>query len=301
MRHIKQLMFFFLAAFGLTSCLKEDDMNIDPDNLTQNILTIEWPEAGVNSINSGMQYFSGGNLLYSGTDEVDTATVYVKLAGAHTLDHDITFKLGVDDSRLLINYDNDSINYLAMPDSVYNILEESVTLKAGERFATFHIEFLPSKFDASQNYMLPVTVAETGGIALSENFGHIYFHRMYNPIAGAYLWDYKRYQTATQDPAFFHSSSFVGHDASFIPVSGTTIMAGSGYINAQYLISFSDDGAGNLSDFTAVLDPAAFTANAVELISGPTLTVSADQKKFTLNYVAFNGADFRNITDEFHK
>jgi len=303
MRHIKQLLFVFLAAAGLTSCLKEDRMNIDPENTTQNILTLEWPEAGSGStINSGMQYFSGSTLLYPASHEADTANIYIKLAGASALDHDVNLTLGIDESQLGVNYANDSIVYQLMPDSLYDFVSDSYTLKAGERYASYQVIFYPSKMDPTKNYMLPVTAGETGGVAVSDNYGHIYFHTIGNAIAGGYNWDFKRFDAQTQDPAKFRADlSWVGDATSFTPVNGSTISVESGYIAAPMYISFTDNGGGNLTDFTAELDGAYLTANGITLVSGPTLTVSDNNTKFIVNYVVFNGAAYRNVTDTFYK
>ena len=300
-------MFVFLAAvLGLTSCLKEDKMNIDPENTTPNVLTMQWIEAGSGStINSGMQYFAGGTLLYPASHEADTATFSVQLSGASTLDHDINLKIGLDDSKLLVNYPNDSIEYLAMPDSLYDIINDSYTLEAGERVATFQIIFYPAKIDPTKNYMLPVTVVENGGVDISQNYGHIYFHTIGNPIAGGYNWDYLRYNAQTQDPAFGPTGWEAEH-TSLTPVNGTTVKVPTGYYTQpDYLITFKDNGNGELTDFAVVIDPAQlptyFTADGITIVSDPTIVVSPDYTSFTVNYVVFNGAAYRNITDIFYK
>jgi hypothetical protein len=307
MTHIKKLMFVFLAAvLGLTSCLKEDKMNIDPENTTPNVLTLQWIEAGSGStINSGMQYFAGGTLLYPASHEADTATFSVQLSGAATLDHDINLKVGLDDSKLLVNYPNDSIEYEAMPDSLYEFINDSYTLQAGERVATFQVIFFPAKIDPTKNYMLPVTVVENGGVDVSQNYGHIFFHTIGNPLAGAYFWDYIRYNSQGQDPTQ-GPTGWEGDETSFTPVSGTVVKVPTGYYTQpDYLISFKDDGAGNLTDFAAVIDPAQiadyFTAGGVAIIAGPDITVNADYTRFSINYVVFNGTAYRNITDVFYR
>jgi len=308
MTHIKKLMFVFLAAvIGLTSCLKEDRMNIDPENTTGNILTMQWIEAGSGTtINSGMQYFSGGTLLYPGSHESDTATFTVQLNGPSALGKPLTLKVGSDDSKLLVNYANDSINYEKMPDSLYSLINDSYTINAGERVATFKVVFYPSKINPTKNYMLPMTVTETGGVALSDNYGHIFFHTIGNPIAGAYTWDFYRYNALTQDPAAFSAgASWEGDATSFTPVSGTTVKTPTGYyVQPNYLISFVDNG-GVLSDFSAVIDPSeiggAFTDNGITVVQDPVITVENNNTKFTINYVVFNGAAYRNCTDVYTK
>jgi hypothetical protein len=66
-------------------------------------------------------------------------------------------------------------------------------------------------------------------------------------------------------------------------------------------MTFDDDGSGNLSNFKAVLDPAALAAdwdpNGIAVATGPTISVSGDYKVITLKYTTLT----RNVTDIYTK
>lgn len=301
----KIIFVLFLAALSLASCLKKGDMNIDPEKLTGNIMELQFIENGSGStINSGMQYFSGGALTYPGTDDVDTAHYNVSLAGPSTLSQDLTVTVGVDATKISDNFTSDGIKYELMPDSLYHFVSTTATVKAGERIAHMQIVFYPSKIDVTKSYMLPVVIKDAAGQIISGNFATIYFHVIGNPIAGAYLWDFIRYnnQAGTGTPS---GASFTNAPTVFSPVDPTSVKVPTGYYTTpNYLITFKNTG-GVLSDFKAQIAPdevkAAFTDNGITVVSGPAITVSPDQKTFTIKYVVYNGSAYRNLTDIFHK
>ena len=305
MKQIKfKILIALVAILGLTSCLKKDAMNVDPDEITGTIIELQFIENGSGTtINSGMQYFSGGALTYPADHLTDTANYNVSLAGPSTLTKDVKVTIGVKASAVLDNYKADSINYQLMPDSLYDFISTTATIKAGSRIAPFKIVFYPSKIDPTKSYMLPVVVTDAEGQTISSNFGIVYFHVIGNPIAGAYLWDFYRYnnQAGTGSP----STTWTNEPIVFSPVNPTSIKVPTGYyVQPNYLISFKNS-AGVLSDFTAAIAPdeikAAFTDNGISVVSGPDITVSADQKTFTIKYVVYNGSAYRNITDIYHK
>jgi hypothetical protein len=190
-----------------------------------------------------------------------------------------------------------------MPDSLYHFISTTATIKAGERIAPMQIVFYPSKIDPTKSYILPVVITDAEGKTISGNFGTIYFHVIGNPIAGSYLWDFYRYnnQAGTGSP----STTWTDEPTVFSPVNPTSIKVATGYyVQPNYLITFKNSG-GVLSDFKAVIAPdeinSAFTANGISVVAGPTITVSADYKTFTVKYTVYNGSAYRNLTDIYHK
>ena len=312
MKEIKIIFALFIATLSLASCLKKDVMNIDPANKTGNIVELQFIENGSGStINSGMQYFSGGALTYPGSDVSDTATYNISLAGPGTLSNDLTVSIGIDATKILDNYKSDSIKYELMPDSLYKFEETTATIKAGKRIAPMHIIFYPSKIDVTKSYMLPVVIKDAGGKVISSNFGVIYFHVIGNPIAGAYSWNYYRWNTTAQPPiAAYPAGDPLGglweaQPTTFAPVNPTTISVITGYYTQpHYNISFTNNN-GVLSDFSAKFDKDEydknFVANGVTLAAGPLITVSADYKQFEIRYVVYNGAAYRYIVDQFYR
>jgi hypothetical protein len=292
------------AVLLLTSCLKKNDMNIDPDAVTGSVAELQFIENGSGTtINSGMQYFAGGALLLSPLDDVDTVNYSINIAGASAPGKDVNVTIGVKKSAILDNYSNDAINYELMPDSIYDFVSTSATIKAGSRLAGMQIKFYPSKIDFTKSYMLPVEITDASGVTVSSNFGIVYFHIIGNPIAGSYLWDFYRYNN--QDGSGSPSTTWTNDQTVFVPVTPTSVKVPTGYyVQPNYLITFTNTN-GVLSDFKAVIAPdeidAAFTANGITVTSGPTINVSADQKTFTIKYVVYNGSAYRNLTDIYHK
>jgi hypothetical protein len=302
---IKKLFAFLMVAMTMASCLKEGAKNIDTENPTGSIVTLQFIENGSGStINSGMQYFSGGALTYPGTHESDTATYNVNLAGPTTLSTDLTVTVGVDATKVLENFKGDAIDYSLMPDSLYKFMSKTAVIKAGQRTATLKIVFYPSKIDVTKSYNLPVVIKDAGGKTISGNFGIIHFHVIGNPIAGAYNWDYERRnnQTGTGSPA---GGTFYGEHVVFSPVNPTSVKVPTGYyVQPNFLLSFKNTG-GVLSDFKAVIAPdeieGAYTLNGITVATQPVVTVSSDLKTIEIRHVVFNGSAYRYNIDTYYK
>lgn len=294
-----------LAILCLTACLKKDAMNIDPDETSASVVELQFIENGNGTtINSGMQYFSGGALILSPLDDADTLHYNVNVAGPSTPNKDITVTIGVNKDAVLDNFKGDEIKYELMPDSIYDFIGTSATIKSGSRVAPLAIKLYPSKIDFTKSYMLPVVITDAQGLTISSNFGIIYFHIIGNPIAGSYSWDFIRYdnQDGTGTPS---GVSFADESTVFIPVSPTAIKVPTGYYKTpNYVITFTNTN-GVLSDFKVVIDPdelaTLFTADGITIVSNPAITVSPDWKTFTCKYVAYNGTAYRNVTDIYRK
>ncbi len=302
---LKKLFAFLMVAMTMASCLKEGAKNIDTENPTGSIVTLQFIENGSGStINSGMQYFSGGALTYPGSHESDTATFNVNLAGPTTLTSDLTVTVGVDATKVLDNIKGDAIDYTLMPDSLYKFMSKTAVIKAGQRIASLKIVFYPSKIDVTKSYNLPVVIKDAGGKTISANFGIIHFHVIGNPIAGAYNWDYIRInnQAGTGNPS---GGTFFGEHVVFSPVNPTSVKVPTGYyVQPNFLLSFKNTN-GVLSEFKAVIAPdeieGAYTNNGISVATQPVVTVSPDLKTIVIKHVVFNGSAFRNNTDKYYK
>ena len=304
---LKTFMISALVCFSLASCLKSVNTNVNGENLTSNFLQLEYvQDSSQTTIASGLQYFGASTLLFPPSDATDTVNFQVTLNGPSKLGTDIVVTLAPDWTALADNFSSDGITYEKMPDSLYKILTPSVTIKAGTRVAYAKMVVYPSKINPTKSYMAPVAPSASS-IINSANFGHIYFHTIGNPMAGAYNWDFYRYNSLT-NPSFplgYNAGSFFGSTISFLPINPTNIHVPTGYyVQPNYLITFKNTN-GVLSNFTAVIDPgelpSAFTANGISMVTQPVITVSTDYKKVTINYVVFNGSAYRNCTDIYTK
>jgi hypothetical protein len=301
MRHIKVLLLFFAGVASLTGCLKKNDANIDPYNLSSPVYTLEYVQPGGTTINSGLQYFGNGALTYPASHISDTASFTVRLTGTSYPDHDITVTIGPDTKALLDNFKADSITYEAMPDSLYKFINTTATIKKGTGVAYFQVVFFPSKINGTKNYMLAPTVTSPTDHQASANFGHIYFHTIGNPLAGGYTWDYVRipFNDSTKTP-----DTHTTKPAVLAPSSPTVVTAPTGYYTApSYIITFKNT-AGVLSNFSAVISPQGlsdFAAGGISWVINPTISVSPDYKTIRIYYLVFNGTAYRYVFDTFVK
>lgn len=301
---INKLLAFLLVSASLTSCLKKGDMNVDIEKTTSTIMELQFIENGSGStINSGLNYFAGGALTYPSSETSATAHYNISLAGPVTLGGDLKVTVGVDESKRLDYFSKDSIEYEIMPDSLYDFVSTTATVKAGERIAPMEITFYPSKIDPTRSYILPVTITDAEGKLVSGNYGTIYFHVIGNPLAGAYLWDFYRYNDQAGTGTLI--TTWTDEPIVFAPVSPTAVKVPTGYyVQPNYLISFKSS-AGVLSNFKAQIAPDeindAFTVNGINVVAGPTIDVTPDYKKITVKYTVYNGSAYRNLTDIYHR
>jgi hypothetical protein len=247
---INNLMLLLAIAGAFVSCLKKGDMNIDIEKTTSNIVELQFIENGSGStINSGLQYFEGGALLYSAAHDTDTATYNVYLAGAAPLGSDLTVTLGVDPSKKLDNFAGDGIDYEIMPDSVYHFVSTAATITAGSRIAPMQIAFFPSKINPKKSYILPVVITDAGGQTISGNFATLYLHTIGNPLGGVYNVVGKRYNYTgsigyTGGPFPPTSSTVTSPNPKVAAPQSTTVikldyanLGGSGY---HYVITYDE-------------------------------------------------------------
>jgi hypothetical protein len=293
-----KLLAFLLVAFAVTSCLDGDDANFPPGG-SKPFLMMTNNEAGGPLVNSGKRYFPAQALLLNPTDENDTIVFAVTLQGVESLNKDVTVSLSMPEDALDDFLGSDSIDYLMLPSDKFELLSTTGVIPKGQSYTTFTLVLHPSAIDLKQNYMLPIFVSNSDGIAVSSNYGMIYYHMIGNPIAGLYEREFIRYP----NPAGTGSPDFdTFTDQVMAPVNGTTVTTPTGYYTApNYIITFDDDGLGNLTNFKAVLDPAALAADwdpaGIAVTSGPTITVEDNYTKFTVHYTTKT----RNVTDIYTK
>jgi hypothetical protein len=295
--YIKFLAFVFVA-FAITSCMDGDDANFPPDG-SKPFLMMTNNEAGGPLVNSGKRYFPAQALLLDPTAENDTMVFAVTLQGVASLDKDINVSLSMPEDALDDFLGTDSIDYQMLPSDKFELLSTSGVISKGTTYTTFTLVLHPSLIDLKQNYMLPIAVSTSDGIQVSSNYGMIYYHMIGNPIAGLYEREFIRYgnPAGTGSPDI-HTFT----DQVMAPVNGTTVTTPTGYYTGpDYIITFDDDGLGNLTNFKAVLDPAALAADwdpaGISVTSGPTITVNGDYTVFTVKYTTKT----RNVTDIYTK
>jgi hypothetical protein len=118
--------------------------------------------------------------------------IKLQLSTSQVFGNDVQVTLVVDTS--MVSAYNNAIQpqypYEVMPDSLYSLITNTVTMKAGTSISEpIAIEFYPVRVDGSKNYMLPVKIASISGgsIAVAPGTGTCYFHIIGNPLAGNYI------------------------------------------------------------------------------------------------------------------
>ncbi|MFI5155961.1 MAG: DUF1735 domain-containing protein [Chitinophagales bacterium] len=312
---MKKLLIAFFTIFSLSlgGCLK-DTPNVDFSNIVPHAEFMYPGGANGNGLGSGMEFFGGAAWTFppldANGDPYDT-TIYflVNIAAPNPPTTATTVTVAVDPSiTAAYNADsNNEVKFENMPDSVYKILNNSVTIKAGKYEDTIWMTISPSKIDPTKSYMAPVKLADAGGTAISTNFSVIFFHTIGNPIAGAYNWDYTRWNQPTMTGP---TSGFVGGGTLFLPDNPTQVEVSTGYgytvgFSLRYVITFDYTG-GVVSNVAMELNPtdvANMAANNGITVTTPPSIILADpatgQYKFTFG--VYNGTANRTFIDYFYK
>ncbi|HMJ69909.1 MAG TPA: DUF1735 domain-containing protein [Cyclobacteriaceae bacterium] len=285
------------CGFGLTSCLEGDQMNTPPGG-SPTLVEMSYVGAGGTLFNSGLEgrFFAAQALLMSPADATDTVTFAVTIQGP-AVSQDVTINLQLEPERALDNLAGDHVEYTMMKANQYKFLSTSAVIPQGETFAEFQVVFYPPNIDFTESTILPVTATNDAGLTTSSNYGRLYFHVIGNAIAGLYNQQFIRVPDG--------GTSFPSKTAVFSPKDPTTISVTTGYYDGgPLLITFDDDGAGNLTNFKAVVDPVAvgvWKAASIEVTLDPTIEVNSDYTVFKVHYQVVGPSGGRDCTDIYTK
>lgn len=287
---------------SLASCVKNrNDLNTDFSGLKP-LVELRTPPANV----AGLLNFSKASLNFA--SDTTTLSFYVNLASVEAMNKDLTVNVSVDNAAITNYNATSAIQYEVFPDSTFSLPQTTVTIPAGQHVALVTVSFYGVKVDPTKSYMLPISITDAQGINVSANFSTIYYHFIGNPLAGAYLWDYTRWNTSTYSGTP-NGSSFTGGAAVFSAVNPTTLSIQSGYgetvgFNCHYILTFTNTG-GVLSNFAVTIDPdepGGLTAQSIALVDGPNLLLADPvTKHFKFSFGVVNSTPApRTFNDEFY-
>ncbi len=289
-----KLSIFFTATFliiGLGGCVKSTNYFTDLSKVNDLVILR----------NAGIAGFKASNIRVDPTS-TDTLffDVYAELASVEASNSNVTVTLAVDDAKRTAYNTANSTNFQAFSNNKYKLKSTTLTIPAGEHYAKTTLEVYQSFFDPTISFMLPISITDASGKALSSNQNAIYFNVIGNPIAGNYNWDFTRWNSP-DNSGTPSSLSFTGHTTTFVADDPTTIEVESGYfIQPRYVVSFTNT-SGTLSNFKVSFNPGDLQAmidNGVTVTSGPNIT-KADP--VTGEYIFWYTTLTRYIIDRYYK
>ena len=252
------LFFTLMAVMLLSSCLKDKGFdNGEYGAINSNVEGGKW----VSIEQSGLGNFSKAAVLVNPLSAtVLKIPIAVDLDWVNKTSEPITVTLAIDNSLIgTYNSANGKSFVAATPDMV-KLTQTTLTIPAGERTATTTLEVTQNKFDPSKSYLFPVVITQvSGGFTTTSNFNVKWFNVIGNPLAGPYLWTFRRYQQADTSGAPNGGGSFVNQAVTINPVTDKTVFYPESYtqtfINATggFLLSFTNTN-GVFSNFTVALD-----------------------------------------------
>jgi hypothetical protein len=259
-----KLLTAFAVVVSLSSCLKEKAFT--------NETTFSGLQDHVLLVNGGVQNFGSNNIRFNS----DTASysVIANLASVNLPSSPVGVTIFVDAAAITAYNAANGTSFELMPSNAYTLGATSLTIPAGKQYATTTLQVYQAKIDPAKSYLLPISIKDASGKALSSNQNTMFFNIIGNVIAGNYKWDFTRWSNPTQTGSP-DGTSFTGKPTAFIADNSTQVEVPSGYyIQPRYVISFTNTG-GVLSNFTVsfnATDLGAMTTAGIVITDGPKFT-----------------------------
>ncbi|MFL5748494.1 MAG: DUF1735 domain-containing protein [Niastella sp.] len=181
------ILLFSALLTGLSSCLKKDAMNIDPDSGTKNV--VEFANTGDNVASVASKYprfYADLGTVTAG--QVTAINLNVSYSGIDNASQDITVNLALDTAALSLYNTTDGTDYTVPPTTVCKF-PSSVIIKKGTRLTQVDISItISNDFDFNESYALPLKITSASAGTISNNFGSaIYSFGGRNKYDGIYL------------------------------------------------------------------------------------------------------------------
>jgi hypothetical protein len=254
--NIKRLMPAFLMALAFTSCLKDkgyDDGLYGAVRNTEGGMYVSMRAGGLSDITKSNVPIDASSPLN------DTVDLYIDLDYYTKTNKDVTVKIAFDDAKRVAYNTANSKNYLPVTAAMVKLLSTTITIPAGERVGHTQLVIKQDLFDGSVSYMFPVTITDGGGLPLSSNLNTKYFNIIGNPLAGAYLMNFSRWNGTTDTTTAANGGGFVNEPINILPETGTVLLLPEDYLQtfvggyAGISLSF-DNNNGVFSNFSVSLN-----------------------------------------------
>jgi len=112
--------------------------------------------------------------------------IYTGVTSPYTFYKNVTITVAVDDAARVAYNQSHSMQYEALPDSLYKLMADSVVLPAGSRSVTLPVLIYTGKADLRKNYMLPIAIKDAQGVKINDKNGIIYLNQAGSPVSGRY-------------------------------------------------------------------------------------------------------------------
>ena len=280
------------AILMLSSCLKKNDATyLDFSQLQDQVILKS----------AGLSNFKASNLRVDNTSSTpDSVQIYAQLASVNASSSPVNVTIGVDNGQIATYNAANNTKFQPFPAGSFKLLKTALTIAAGNHYTDTYVVLDQTKFDPTVSYMLPISITDASGKALSTNQNTIFFNVIGNPIAGNYNWDFTRWNntTGTGTPA---GSSFTANTATFIADDPVTVEMASGYyIQPRYVLTFTNTN-GVLSNFKVSMNPddvKSLTTAGVTITDGPNI-IKADPVKG--EYIFQYATTSRYLIDRYYK
>lgn len=245
----------FLVALAFTSCLKDkgyDDGLYGAVRNTQGGMYVSLRAAGLSDITK-----SNVTIDASSPDN-DTVDLYIDLDYYTKTNKDVTVKIAFDDAKRIAYNTANGKTYQPVTAAMVKLLSTTITIPAGERVGHTQLVIKQDLFDGAISYMFPVTITEAGA-TLSSNLSTKYYNIIGNPLAGAYLMNFSRWNNTTDTTTAANGGGFVNEPINILPETGTVLLLPEDYLQtfvgsyAGISLSF-DNNNGVFSNFSVSLN-----------------------------------------------
>ena len=279
----------------LSACVKENAKTFTDLSSVQDLVVIK---------GSGISNFKASNISLAVPEDTINIDLWVDLAGINSATADIPVKIAVDDAKRVAYNSTNGTNFQAATANQYKIANTTLTIPKGQHFAKTTVQVFKQTIDPTKSWMLPISIMDASGKALSSNQNTLYLNIIGNPLAGNYFWDFTRWN-ANDSTGTPNSLSFTGHTTTFVPVNSTMIEVASGYfIGPRYQLSFTDNG-GVLSNFSVKFnddDVKAMADGGVTVTSSPVILIANPVTKvFRFQFAVVTSSGPRYIIDKYYK
>ena len=183
-----------VVLLGLSSCLKEDPMNIDTKQGPKNV--VEFANTGDN-VSAAASTFPRFNMDLGTMSANQTITfpVNVSFSGNEVAPSDITVQLEISSDGLAQFNTENNTNYEIPASSIFNV-PTSVVIPKGQRQASVEVSVTNNAdFDFSKRYGIPLKIKSASMGLISKNFSFaLYSFGARNYLDGDYTMKIKTFE-----------------------------------------------------------------------------------------------------------